>query len=187
MPRWDPDAQQRLVAAATELFRQRGYETVTITEIAERAGLTRRSFFRHFPDKREVLFAGSARNTAEITEAMHALDASTPMRDAVLGTVAQMGEFLLRDTAAQARRQELIDSSPELRERERTKLASIATALADGLVARGTAPDEARLAGGVAAEIFHSAYLGAIRDQDRTRFTDRLDAAAAVAARLLAP
>ena len=58
MPRWDPDANGRLLQAAMELFTERGYEHVTVAEIAERAGLTKRSFFRYFADKREVLFAG---------------------------------------------------------------------------------------------------------------------------------
>ena len=65
--RWNPDPQERLVSAAVELFRQHGYDAVTVTDIAEKAGLTRRSFFRHSSDKREVLFAGSRTNLPGIT------------------------------------------------------------------------------------------------------------------------
>ncbi|MEK8169354.1 helix-turn-helix domain-containing protein [Streptomyces sp. M19] len=61
MARWDPGAEERLKRAALELYLEHGYDSVTVTDIAERAGLTRRSYFRYFPDKREVLFAGSER------------------------------------------------------------------------------------------------------------------------------
>ena len=59
MGRWEPDARGRLVKAAMELYGERGFEQTTVAEIAERAGLTERTFFRHFADKREVLFAGA--------------------------------------------------------------------------------------------------------------------------------
>src|SRR5260370_37664654 len=59
MSRWRPDAQGRLISAAIELFGEQGYEATTVAEIAERAGLTKRTFFRYFSDKREVLFSGS--------------------------------------------------------------------------------------------------------------------------------
>src|SRR3979490_381159 len=59
MTRWKPDAQGRLMSAAIELFDEQGYEATTVAEIAERAGLTERTFFRYFSDKREVLFSGS--------------------------------------------------------------------------------------------------------------------------------
>src|SRR5690349_23959559 len=58
MARWRPDARERLVVAALELFTERGYDDTTVAQIAERAGLTRSTFFRHFPDKRDVLAAG---------------------------------------------------------------------------------------------------------------------------------
>lgn len=176
MPRWDPDGQERLVKAASELFVERGYDAVTIADIAERAGLTRRSFFRYFPDKREVLFTGSMKNTADITRALEDFDPDASARDALVGTLAQMGEFLLRKPAAQARRQNLIESSPELQERERTKLASIASALAVGLIDRGVPRGQADMVGGVAAQIFQAAYLEAIRESDRESFETRLRA-----------
>ncbi len=58
MPRWEPDGRERLVLAALQLFSERGYDETTVAEIAERAGLTKSTFFRHFPDKRDVLSAG---------------------------------------------------------------------------------------------------------------------------------
>ena len=59
MGRWEPNARGRLEQAAMELYLERGFDQTTVAEIAERAGLTERTFFRHFADKREVLFAGA--------------------------------------------------------------------------------------------------------------------------------
>lgn len=186
MPRWNPDPQERLVTAAVELFRQHGYDSVTVTDIAEKAGLTRRSFFRHFSDKREVLFAGSRANMPGITRLIEEYAPEVTARDAVMGALAQVGDYLLADPAAQAIRQDLIDGSPELQERERTKLADMAAALAAGLVLRGTPSADARSIGVVSAGVFHSAYLRTLRSEVPGSFSDQLHASAAVIARFLA-
>ena len=60
MARWQPGATQRLVVAAVDLFTEQGYDATTVAQIAERAGVTKSTFFRHFSDKREVLVAGQA-------------------------------------------------------------------------------------------------------------------------------
>lgn len=185
MPRWNPDPQERLVTAAVELFRQHGYDSVTVTDIAEKAGLTRRSFFRHFSDKREVLFAGSRMNMPGITRAVEEYAPEVTARDAVMGALAQVGDYLLADPAAQALRQDLIDSSPELQERERTKLADMAAALAAGLILRGVPPADAHSIGTFSAGIFHSAYVRILRNEVPGSFSDQLQASAAVVARFL--
>lgn len=186
MPRWNPDPQERLVTAAVELFRQHGYDAVTVTDIAEKASLTRRSFFRHFPDKREVLFAGSRANLPGITRLVEECPPNVTAREAVMGALAQVGEYLLADPAAQALRQDLIDGSPELQERERTKLADMAAALAAGLVLRGVPPADAHSIGVFSAGIFHSAYVRTLRSHPAGSFSDQLHASAAVIARFLA-
>src|ERR1700684_661610 len=58
MARWQPNARERLERAALALFAEHGYDATTVAEIADRAGLTKSTFFRHFADKREVLFGG---------------------------------------------------------------------------------------------------------------------------------
>ncbi|WP_218671072.1 helix-turn-helix domain-containing protein [Microbispora sp. GKU 823] len=58
MARWQPETTQRLVVAAVDLFTEQGYDATTVAQIAERAGVTKSTFFRHFADKREVLVAG---------------------------------------------------------------------------------------------------------------------------------
>src|SRR6201990_1223681 len=83
MSRWKPDAQGRLMAAAIELFDEQGYEATTVAEIAERAGLTKRTFFRYFADKREVLFGGSEPLEARCVAAVAAAPAAASSLDAV--------------------------------------------------------------------------------------------------------
>ena len=88
MGRWQPNARGRLEQAALELYVERGFEQTTVEEIARRAGLTERTFFRHFADKREVLFAGAAslqdllvRSVASAPDAATPIDARTTARD----------------------------------------------------------------------------------------------------------
>ncbi|MET4780504.1 TetR family transcriptional regulator [Glaciihabitans sp. UYNi722] len=179
MPRWSPDAELRLRAAAFELFEERGFDSVTIAEITDRAGLTRRSFFRYFPDKREVLFSGSEKLPAIVEEMLANFPAEIAARDAIFRTLSEIGNFLLQDRNAQAFRQQLIDSSSELRERERTKMAAFATSITNGLFRRGNSSEEAQILGVVAAEIFRNAYVRALREADVIPFERQLDASLA--------
>src|SRR5437660_5819296 len=89
MTRWGPDAKGRLVQSALELYAKRGYDQTTVAEIAERAGLTERTFFRHFADKREVLFSGSSELQKLMVEAVDAASPSaTPMEAITVGLEA---------------------------------------------------------------------------------------------------
>ena len=78
MGRWEPDARGRLEQAALELFEERGYARTTVGDIASRAGLTERTFFRYFTDKREVLFSGSGAVESLMVESIAAAPATTP-------------------------------------------------------------------------------------------------------------
>lgn len=109
-----------------------------ITEIAERAGLTRRSFFRYFPDKREVLFAGSDQLLHAIERRLEVANPDEAETEA-LRVLDEAGAFLLRDARTQRRRQKIIASSIELQERERTKTADIGAAIARSVTRRGDA------------------------------------------------
>ncbi|WP_456833233.1 TetR family transcriptional regulator [Deinococcus sp. UYEF24] len=177
MPRWDADAETRLRAAAVELFTEHGYSAVTITAIAQRAGLTRRTFFRYFADKREVVFP----RTDELERALdRALEALPPgadfarLSEGVFGMLAQAGAFLLSDREGQRRRQALIVQSAELQERERTKLAASTEAIGRAFAARGIASGV--LFGAVAMEVFRAAYETALSDDVGSSFQERLDA-----------
>lgn len=144
MPRWEGDAAGRLERAALELFAEQGYERTTVAGIARRAGLTERSFYRWYADKREVLFAED-----ELTAVLHAALAAVP-RDvpALPALVAAFGAApqVLRPKEMLRTRAAVIDATPPLRERELNKLASLSAALVDALLERGAPADELRFA-----------------------------------------
>jgi AcrR family transcriptional regulator len=159
MPRWDPQAQERLRAAAIELFLAHGYENVTVTQIADRAGLTRRTFSRYFTDKRDVLFAGSERLPAALAAALIAADAELSPFQALLAALTQVGSELAdRVVTHAAQRRAVIAGSPELQERGRTKMAEVADALASALRQRGAEPLAAGLLANVGVAIFQSGF-----------------------------
>jgi AcrR family transcriptional regulator len=145
MPRWKPDAVDRLQTAALELFAEQGYERTTIAEIAQRAGLTKRTFFNHFADKREVLFGPLSEAQREIVsrEIAACPDALSPL-DAVVYGLQAAGDTLWepRRTAV-TRRREIIQANPELQERELRKRAAVTDAIAGALRTRGVDPDTA--------------------------------------------
>jgi AcrR family transcriptional regulator len=157
--RWQPNASERLVVAALDLFEERGYESTTVMEIAERAGLTKSTFFRHFPDKREVLFGGetmarllaggiaAAPATATPLEAIgHALDA--------VGNEA----FTSGRRAFSARRRAVIAANPELQEREALKGLALIVAMAGALKQRAVPDLTARVAAELGALTLKLAY-----------------------------
>jgi AcrR family transcriptional regulator len=145
--RWAEDANGRLRAAAMQLYVERGFEETTVAEIAARAGVTARTFFRHFADKREVLFAGSSELQTHLVAALEAAApaAAAPMQ-AVAAALDVAAELLGENRDFTRRRQAVINSHAELRERELIKLASLAAALADGLRRRGVPEPDASLA-----------------------------------------
>src|SRR5579872_4559510 len=94
MARWEPNARQRLVVAALDLFAEQGYDDTTVIQIAERAGLTKATFFRHFPDKREVLFAGQETHSQLLAEGVaSAPDAATPLEAVAVALDALTASF----------------------------------------------------------------------------------------------
>ncbi|GAB3570312.1 TetR family transcriptional regulator [Spelaeicoccus albus] len=166
MARWDPGAEERLKAAAIALCLEHGYDAVTVTQIAERAGLTRRSFFRYFPDKREVFFGGSDRLPPALTEAVASADGSLDLLQAVTIALVEVGEALLREVEGAKDRSVVIAGSRELQERERTKMADVARAATEGLRQRGADDATARLLGRVAVAVFETAFAQSIEDDD---------------------
>ncbi|MFI6620617.1 helix-turn-helix domain-containing protein [Streptomyces sp. NPDC050528] len=160
MPRWDPHAEDRLREAALELFLKHGYENVTVAEITERAGLTRRSFSRYFTDKRDVLFAESEQLPAALARSVrHAGDSLSPF-EALLAALADVAGALADQAPAPlaAQRRAIVRASPELQERGRTKFAAVTDAVADALRDRGAAESEAMLLAQVGVAIFRTAF-----------------------------
>lgn len=177
MARWDPGTEQRLRKAALELFQEHGYDNVTVTHIAERAGITRRSYFRYFPDKREVLFAGSDRLPAAVAEIVLSADERTSPLRAALSAVAEAGTWLAAHVEHARERRDVIDAAPELQERGRTKLAAVAAAIRQALEQRGVAPDTAEAVAQLATIAFANAFGQWIDEDGRKAFPDYLETA----------
>ncbi|WP_029150512.1 TetR/AcrR family transcriptional regulator [Microbacterium indicum] len=152
MPRWDPNPRDRLAVAALEMFEERGYDATNVAQIAERAGLTKSTFFRHFRDKREVLFGGG--ELAElISEALRAAPVGASARDALAGVADAMGAsaFTPERHDFVARRHAAIAGAPELQEREALKNVALTRTIADELAALGSADLEAEITARIAA------------------------------------
>lgn len=173
MARWQSGAEQRLRQAALELFHEHGFDNVTVTQIAERAGLTRRSFFRYFADKREVLFAGSEQLPIAIAAAIRAVPPTVSPLAAVLDALADIGAQLVESVDGIAERRVVIDASPELRERERTKAAAITAAIREALAERQV--DTAELLAQVATITFQDAFAQWVRQGGELPFAACLD------------
>jgi AcrR family transcriptional regulator len=158
MGRWQPDARGRLAQAAFALYGERGFEQTTVADIAQRAGLTERTFFRHFADKREVLFAGAdALRELLVSTVADAPDSATPI-DAVAAALEAAGAYIQEGGELARQRQAIIAASAELQERELIKLASLASALADALRRRGVEDPAASLTAETGMAVFRIAF-----------------------------
>ena len=175
MSRWKPDAAGRLIKAALTLFEEQGYEETTVAEIAAAADLTKRTFFRYFADKREVLFSGSQELEHRWLEAVAAAPADAdPLAVATAGfdPVAEM--FVERHGFVQVRAR-IIDSNPELQERELIKLQSLAGSIKCALVERGISHNSAILAAQTAVTVFHVAFARWVQQDDPAAFRGLMD------------
>ena len=168
MSRWEPDAKGRLQHAAMTLFLERGYADVTVADITERAGLTKRSFFNHFVDKREVLFADAEAFLRAADRAARGARSRDRSLEAAIAALTQAGLSLASYSQFGGARRELIASSTELQERNLVKLASLTRAVQEGLIARGTAPRAARFTAEAAITVFNAAYDDWIDQPDAT-------------------
>jgi AcrR family transcriptional regulator len=153
MARWTPDSRGRLHTAALELFAERGFEHTTVAEIAQRAGVTERTYFRHFSDKREVLFAaGPALQEALVSAVADAPASLSPLDAVAAGLKAIAAELPDREFAQ--RRQAIIAAHPGLQERDLMKNASRSAALAEVLRARGLREAAASVTAEIGIAIF---------------------------------
>ena len=173
MGRWEPDAEGRFRAAAIELFSEIGYEQTTVAAIAERAGLTARTFFRHFADKREVLFNGSERLLKGMADALAGAPAQAGAIDAVGIALVAQAEFFSDERRAWSRqRNAVIAANAELHERELIKLAKLAASLADGLRARGIDEPDASLVAQAGIAVFRVAFGQWIEDAEQRGYAE---------------
>src|SRR6185437_4949858 len=156
MTRWQPNARGRLRQAALELYGEHGFDQTTVAQIAQRAGLTERTFYRHFSDKREVVFAGEVHRVlvSTLADAAASMTAIEAVTEALLAAGAVLDER--RDMTL--RRQAVIAANPALQQHEQVKYAAIVADMADALRGRGVEPSSARLAAEAGVVVFRTAF-----------------------------
>jgi AcrR family transcriptional regulator len=179
MSRWEPDAQGRMMRAAIELFDERGFEQTTAGDIAEKAGVTERTFFRHFADKREVLFDGAHTMENLVHDVTVAVQGELSPLDAALAGIVAAGEMLADRHEFSMRRTRIVAANPSLRERELLKLAAMTEATTKALHERGVAEPTASLAAHSAITVFHVAFARWVSEQEPPDFADCVAEAAA--------
>lgn len=159
MGRWEPGARERLVVAAVDLFTEQGYDATTVAQIAERAGVTKSTFFRHFPDKRELLVAGQETLSRLLTEGITDAPADASPLEAVAAGLERASSAMgpmSRELAP--RLKAAVAASAELQERHALKSVSLAAAMTNALVARGIPDPTAALAGELGVLAFKRGY-----------------------------
>lgn len=159
MARWRPGAQERLQSIAVELFADQGFERTTVAEIADAAGLTERTFFRHFADKREVLFAGQDDFLRLFTDPIDAASADTAPYELISRALEGAGAFFPDERRSFARsRASIISADASLQERELAKLALLKDRLGEVLRERNISEPSATLAAEVGVMVFHLSF-----------------------------
>lgn len=156
--RWEPDAQGRLERAALDLFEERGYGRTTVEDIAARAGVTERTFFRYFTDKREVLFSGAPALEALFVDTIGGAPASVAPLTAVTTALGAMAPWFESRRSYARKRKAVIAAHAELRERELIKLSKLSAAIAAILRKRGLATAAAALVAETGIAIFRNAF-----------------------------
>ncbi|WP_217171425.1 TetR/AcrR family transcriptional regulator [Streptomyces sp. AC512_CC834] len=173
MARWEPGTAERLQAAALELFATRGYERTTATEIAQSVGLTERTFFRHFSDKREALFYGQHLLAQAFLEGVDAAPPDASPLDTVARALGAAASHFPAERRPHARtRKAVIDENPALQERELRKMATLATTLAESLRGRGVDELAATVAAQTAVAVFGVAFARWVSDGEERSFED---------------
>ena len=159
MGRWEPDARGRLAKAAMTLYADQGFDQTTVAEIAARAGLTERTFFRHFADKREVLFYGQEMLQDLLVRTVADAPASATAMGAVGAAFEAAGAVLQENPERVRLRDAIVSAHAELRERELIKLAALAAAVASALRDRGIPEPTASLAAETGVAVFKIAFV----------------------------
>jgi AcrR family transcriptional regulator len=168
VPRSGVEARRRLQQAALELYRERGFDETTTAEIAARAGVNERTFFRHFPDKREVLFDGQPALRAALMQAVAEAPEGLQPLEILLCAFRKAGRILEDNRPFSEPRLEVIAATPALRERELAKAASLTDAVAEALRQRDVADRLAGLAAQTGWAAFHQAAQAWIDDPSQS-------------------
>ena len=167
MVRWEPGARERLQEAALDLSASRGFEETTAADIAEAAGLTERTFFRHFADKREVLFDGQELLRQAFLDGVAAAPPAASALETVAFALQAATSFFPDERRPHARlRQSVVVAHPGLQERELLKMAALADGVAGALRARGVTEPQATLAAETGVTVFGVAFRRWVADDE---------------------
>jgi AcrR family transcriptional regulator len=159
MARWEPGARERLVVAAVDLFTEQGYDATTVAQIAERAGVTRSTLFRYFPDKRDILVAGQETLSHLLTEGIAEAPAdASPLEAVAAGLERVSGAMGPMNRELGPRMKAAVAASAELQERHILKSVGLAAAMRVALIARGVPDSTAHLAGELGVLAFTRGY-----------------------------
>jgi AcrR family transcriptional regulator len=159
MARWEPGARERLVIAAVDLFTEQGYDATTVAQIAERAGVTKSTFFRHFPDKREILVAGQQTLSQLLTEGIaEAPEDATPLAAVAAGLERASSAMGPMNRELAPRLKAAVAANVELQARDALKSVGLAADMTDALIARGVSSPVAHLASEVGALAFKQGF-----------------------------
>ena len=159
MARWQPGATQRLVVAAVDLFTEQGYDATTVAQIAERAGVTKSTFFRHFSDKRELLVAGQETLSRLLADGIAEAPAdASPLEAVAAGLERASGAMGPANRELGPRLKAAVAASTELQERDALKSVGLAAAMRTALIARGVPDSTAHLAGELGVLAFKRGY-----------------------------
>ena len=159
MARWEPGARERMVLAAVDLFTEQGYDATTVAQIAARAGVTKSTFFRHFPDKRELLVAGQEALSQLLTEGItEAPQNASPLEAVAAGLERASSAMGPMNRELGPRLKAAIAASAELQERDALKSVGLAAAMTSALVARGVPDPIAHLAAEIGVLAFKRGY-----------------------------
>jgi AcrR family transcriptional regulator len=173
MARWEPNARERLERAALALFTEHGYDATTVAQIADRAGLTKSTFFRHFADKREVLFGGQDFLTGVFSDAILTAPPSATVAACLAAALeASAAAFTPERHDLAPQRRAIIAAHSDLQERELLKRARLAAVMADALRARGADETTARLAAEIGVLAFSTAYARWAALENQRPFTE---------------
>jgi AcrR family transcriptional regulator len=168
MARWEPGARERLVLAAVDLFTEQGYDATTVAQITERAGVTKSTFFRHFPDKRELLVAGQQTLSRLLAEGIaEAPETATPLEAVAAGLERASSTMGPLNHELAPRLKAAVDANVELQERDALKQVGLAAAMTDALLRRGVPASLAHLAAELGVLAFKQGFADWLRgDQD---------------------
>jgi AcrR family transcriptional regulator len=176
MVRWEPDASGRLRRAALELFAEQGVDATTVAAIAERAGVTERTFFRYFSDKREVLFADQGQFAALFVDPVRDAPAGASPLDAVALGVRAAGAWFPEERRGDSRvRGGVIAANGLLQERELAKMAAVGDRIAEALRERGVGEPAASLAARAGMAVFSTAFAAWLADGETVPMSELIE------------